>query len=78
MASRRFKNDRYFRMGIWLNMNEWMKKGKTYRAKSLAALKVLYGSGIPATLESQPKTDWEDKKTSKEASKDDQGKTIGS
>jgi hypothetical protein len=37
----------------------WQKHGKTYRAKTLDALKALYGSGIHATLEGQPSTDWE-------------------
>ena len=31
--------------------NEWYRRGKTYRAKSLDALKALYASGIHATLE---------------------------
>lgn len=39
--------------------NAWQRKGKTYRAKSLEALKTLYSSGINATLEGQPDIDKE-------------------
>jgi len=35
------------------------KKGKTWRAKSLDALRQLYGAGVNATLEGQPETPWE-------------------
>ena len=35
------------------------KKGKTWRAKSLSELKVLYSQGIHATLTGQPETPWE-------------------
>lgn len=39
--------------------NTWYRKGKTYRAKTMEALKQLYSAGVHATLESQPKTPWE-------------------
>lgn len=34
--------------------DEWQRRGKTYRAKSLAALRQLYAAGVHATLEGQP------------------------
>lgn len=56
------KNDKEFG-------NEWYRKGKTYRAKTLDALKMLYSAGIAATLMDQPITSWEtenEDKTKKE------------
>lgn len=34
--------------------NEWQRRSKTYRAKSLQALRSLYSAGVSATLAGQP------------------------
>lgn len=52
-------------------MNDWYRKGKTYKAKTLSALKTLYSSGVHAKLEEKECQDDSETKQS------DKGSTNG-